>query len=48
MKTSSKRHAFFDNLDAAISHDDSIWVPVKYFMEMHFCIAEVQTYYKEI
>lgn len=40
----------FDNLDTAIYHMMMIafGVPVKYFMEMHFCIVEVQHSYKEI
>lgn len=40
----------FDNLRAAIYHMMMIeyGVPVKYFMEMHFCIVEVQHSYKEL
>lgn len=40
----------FDSLDAAIHHMMMIafGVPVKYFMEMQFCIVEVQHSYKEL
>lgn len=40
----------FDNLDTAIYHMMMIAfvVPVKYFMEMHFRIVEVQHRYKEL
>ena len=41
----------FDNLDAAIYHMMmmiELGVPIKYFMEMHFCIVEVQHSYKEL
>lgn len=43
----------FDSLDAAIHHMMMMMmiafgVPVKYFMEMQFCIVEVQHSYKEL
>ena len=40
----------FDNLDSATHYMMLIafGVPIKYFMEMHFCIVEVQNVYKEI
>lgn len=50
IQTSSKRHVFFDNLDDATYHMIMIafGVPIKYFMEMHFCIVEVKHSYKEL
>lgn len=40
----------FDDLDSAIYNMMLIafGVPIKYFMEMHFCIVEVKNVYKEL
>lgn len=50
---------YTDNPEEALTYDDineaiyhmmmiAFGVPIKYFMEMHFCIVEVQHSYKEL